>query len=68
MSLVWLLFIIQLVVNYYLIRVRLKDPSHKFTSANRNMLIFNLVMIIIHYLESIVYYDGLAQDVSVYSS
>lgn len=68
MAFVWLLFIIQLVGNYYLIRARLKDPSHKFTSGNRNILIFNLVMIIIHYLESIVYYDGLAQDVSVYSS
>lgn len=68
MLIVWTLFLIQLIGNYYLIRIRLKDQSHRFTKGNYSLLIFNLVFIIIHYLQSIVYYDGLAQDVSVFSS
>lgn len=68
MIIVWSLFFIHLFGNYYLIRGRLKDNRRDFTQANINILVFNLIMVVIHYGQSIIGYDGLAQDVSVFSS
>ncbi len=68
MLLVWSLFFIHLFGNYFLIRKRQKNAARGFVKENYYLAIFNLVMIILHYVESIVYYDGLAQDVSIFSS
>lgn len=68
MLLVWIFFGIQLVGNIQLIRKRQKEKSREFTATNLQILLFNFVMIIIHYIQSIIGYDGLAQDVSVFSS
>ncbi|WOO89039.1 hypothetical protein R2F61_09255 [Mollicutes bacterium LVI A0078] len=65
---VWLLFLIHLSGNYYLIRKRLKVKERDFTIENTNLLVFNVIMILIHFVQSIIGYDGLAQDVSVFSS
>lgn len=68
MSIVWLLFIVQFVGNLYLIRKRLGESSRDFTNGNMRLLGFNLLFIILHFIQSIIGYDGLAQDVSVFSS
>lgn len=68
MMVVWSLFFAQFIGNVILIKKRLADKSREFTSGNRNLLLFNLLFIVIHYIQSIIGYDGLAQDVSVFSS
>ncbi len=68
MLIVWSLFIIHFVGNIYLIKRRMKDRSREFTRGNLELLIFNFVLIALHFVQSIIGYDGLAQDVSVFSS
>ncbi len=68
MVIVWTLFTAHLVGNYYLIKKRMKNKQYGVTTENIHLLIYNLIFIIIHLIQSIIGYDGLAQDVSVFSS
>lgn len=68
MIIVWSLFLTHLFGNYYLIRKRMNNNLRDITKENIQILGFNLIFIVIHYVQSIIGYDGLAQDVSVFSS
>lgn len=68
MMIVWALFGTQLIGNVFLVRRRLNDSQRGLTNKNIDIFLFNLMMILIHYIQSIISYDGLAQDVSVFSS
>lgn len=68
MLIVWTMFGLQLYGNIHFIRIRQQDKRREFTSVNLQILLFNLLFIIIHFIQSIFGYDGLAQDVSVFSS
>lgn len=68
MLIVWILFGIHLLGNIHLIRNRQQIKSQQFTSANLQLILFNLLFVGLHIVQSIIGYDGLAQDVSVFSS
>lgn len=68
MIIVWLLFGLQFIGNVILIRKRQGEETREFTLGNIKLLLFNLLFIGLHFLQSIIGYDGLAQDVPVFSS
>ncbi len=68
MAIVWSLFITHLLGNYYLIRKRMQVKARGVSKENIKLLVFNLIFIIFHLIQSIIGYDGLAQDVSIFSS
>lgn len=68
MLIVWLLFGLQFIGNVILIRKRQREDTREFTSGNIHLLLFNLLFIGLHFIQSIIGYDGLAQDVPVFSS
>ncbi len=68
MTIVWFLFTIHLLGNYFLIRKRMLKKEKYFIKENMELLIFNFIFIILHFLQTILFYDGLAQDVPIFSS
>lgn len=68
MIIVWVLFFVHLFGNYYLIKKRLKETGNKFTKNNLYLLVFNFIFIILHLLETVFLYDGLAQDMPIFTS
>lgn len=71
MVLVWFWFIIQIVGNVLIFNKRRKDSELKrnsFSKYNQQLLIFNGIMIIIHIIHSILFYDMFAQDFPSYTS
>ncbi len=68
MVIVWFLFIIHLLGNFFLIKKRMAKKEKKFIKENIQLLIFNFVFIILHFIQTIFFYDGLAQDVPIFSS
>lgn len=68
MIIVWLLFGLHLIGNYVLIRKRIKIKKYGFNKINLYLLIYNLFFILLHQFQTIISFDGLAQDVSVFSS
>ncbi len=68
MVIVWGLFIIHLLGNYFLIRKRMVKKERSFIKENFYLLFFNLIFILLHFIQTIFFYDGLAQDVPIFSS
>ncbi len=68
MIIVWSLFIIHLLGNYLLIKKRMLKKEKYFIKENLYLLLFNFLFIILHFIQTIFFYDGLAQDVPIFSS
>ncbi len=68
MIIVWLLFFVHLLGNYFLIRKRLLKKEKYFIKENLYLLFFNLIFIILHFIQTMFFYDGLAQDVPIFTS
>ncbi|MBI9012119.1 MAG: hypothetical protein JEZ08_07770 [Clostridiales bacterium] len=47
---------------------KIKNDKENKTEWNKRLLIMNLVFILLHFLQTHIWYDGLAQDVPVFSS
>lgn len=47
---------------------KLQSSKDKSTKWNQRLLIFNLVFILLHFVQTHIWYDGLAQDVPVFTS
>ncbi len=45
-----------------------KEQKNKFGKYNYYLLLTNLIFIVLHFIQTYIWYDGLAQDVSVFSS
>ncbi len=68
MVIVWSLFAIQLLLNYLLIMRRMRKKKYGLLKENYQLLGMNMFFLFIHLFQSLIFYDGLAQDVSVFSS
>ncbi len=68
MLIVWFLFIVQLLLNYFLIMKRMKTKTYGLRRENYQLLAVNMLFLFVHLAQSIYFYDGLAQDVSIFSS
>jgi len=67
----WVGYALHQIALWYVIIKMSKEkikPSNKLTKYNIQLIVINLIFIPLHMLQTFVWYDGLAQDVSVASS
>ncbi len=68
---VWAGYILhQIAVWWIILKMRKSKQgiASGLTKYNKQLIAVNLVFILVHYIQSAIWYDGLAQDVSVWSS
>lgn len=68
MIIVWSLFIFHFLINIFFIKKRLKENSREFNKTNLLLLLTNFIFILLHLIQTILFYDGLAQDVPIFTS